>query len=247
MNKFIQRILFPVVFLLATQYCLADEFDKYRNVIDNYPSFTFEQREASISELEGSTTPDTVEKDYLLGMLSFIQGIDLMQKIAKSKPKQLAIKEVVADKEVSRYLNKAEGYYDKVNMAHPGYKYIYCKYGELYRYSANGEGLERITKEVGGIQENDRLKQCKALLEDIAEMSANYGQLLTSINIYKAAVSTWKDYPKYMLEAIGGLENALHNRAEAKIWWKRCKAEATGERKSRCSSNLKNPEAGIPD
>lgn len=235
MNKTMKAIIFQLILLLFSQSCLADGYDEYRNIIDNYPSFTFEQRQLSITELEKSKQQD-VEKYYILGMLYFIQSIDVMQKAAQSKSEKPKIEDVVSEESVSIYLNKTEENYNRVNIEHPGYKFIYCKYAELYWYSINAKGLERITKEVGGAGNNEQMDQCKSVLEDVAEKLASKGYAAISKTIYKTAVSNWSSYPKYMLEAIGDIENISNNINEAVVWWKRCASEATGDRKKRCTS-----------
>lgn len=214
----------------------ADQFDRYRHVIDRFHEYPVQERETTIAELEGTKT-SSIEKNYLLGMLYFIQGVERMKTIARAQEKKPRVEEVLKDKTVQGYFQKAEANYDAVQSTSPGYKYIYCKYGELYRYSFNEDGLRKVTRQVGRADQNDRLEQCKAMLEDVAEGFVRYGYVGLSKVIYEEAVRTWRPYSIYMLEALGDIEQVQKNKAKAVYWWKRCVAEARStERKQRCAA-----------
>ncbi len=216
----------------------ADSFDRYRDMIDNYQQYNPGQRGEAIAELEKIQTKD-VEKDYLLGMLNFLQGTDSMVALARSKPQQPPMEEIVGDPSVQKYYQAAERAYDRVEASHPGYQYIYCKYVELYRFSLNQKGLEKTTLALGKAENNDRTAECKDLLENTAEQFASRGKVQISRAIFHAAIQSWMPYPKYMLEAMGDIENVLDKRAQAKVWWQRCVAEADGkERQTRCQEKL---------
>lgn len=220
--------------LLTTDIAQADSFDKYRMIIDNYHTYNVGDISKAIIDFEKEESAD-VEKNYLLGMLYFIRGFVNLREIGRSSPVKIRVEDALENNSVQSDFRYAEDNYDLVEQREPGYKLIYCKYAELYRYSFNGEGLDKITRKVGRVPQNERTQQCKASLEDIAEGYARYGYANLSRVIYKAAVLTWNPYPKYMLEAIGDIEDVRDNEKEAKMWWKRCVQEAdTPARKERC-------------
>lgn len=235
-TKAVFHSILVIVVLVLPLRAPADEFDQYRQIIDNFYKYPAQERETAITELE-RTKASSIEKDYLLGMLYFIQGIELMKTIARAQEKKPKAEEVLKDKTVQEYFRKAKAKYDGVESKSPGYKYIYCKYGELYRYSFDQDGLRRVTNHVGHATENDRLRQCKNMLENAAEQFVRYGYARLSKVIYEEAVKTWRPYPIYMLEALGDIEQVQQNKTKALYWWKRCVAEAeSSERKQRCAA-----------
>jgi len=230
-------MVFMFTFIPLLTY--ADQFDRYRDYIDNYPNYTHDQREASIQSLEKMKTTD-IEKNYLLGMLYFIQGVDAMTSSAQSKKEKPKAEDILKEPVVRGYFEKSQWDYEAVEKAHPGYKYIYCKFAELYRYSFNAEGLRKVTSLVGKINQNDRVSQCKSSIEDIAEGFASHGYANLSKAIYEEAVKSWNPYPKYMLEALGDIANVQKDTVQSKYWWKRCMDEAEKlDRKKRCENKLK--------
>jgi hypothetical protein len=218
----------------------ADQFDHYREYIDNYQKYTSYQREQSIRKLEAMKTTD-IERNYLLGMLYMLQGIDSMTSFAQSKQEKPKAEEVLKEPVVRNYFEKAQQNYDAVEKAHPGYKFIYCKYAELYRYSFNDAGLRKVTSRIGSTSQSESTAQCKSAIEDIAEGFASHGYANISKVIYEEAVKNWKPYPKYMLEALGDIANVQNNPSQSKYWWKRCVDEAEkDDRKIRCQEKLKS-------
>lgn len=216
----------------------ADQFDRFRNVIDNYHKYSLQKRETVITELEATKT-SSIEKKYLLGMLYFIQGTERMKVVARAKKKKPKVEEVLRDKTIQAYFQKAKANYDVVESRSPGYKYIYCKYGELYRYSFNENGLRKVARLIGKAAQNDRTKQCKAMLENAAEQFARYGHANLSKVIYEEAVKNWRGYPKYMIEALGDIAKARKDKTKSRYWWNRCVKEAErSERKKRCVTKI---------
>lgn len=216
----------------------ADEFDRYRELVDNYKNYTMAQRDEAIGRLETLRTAD-VEKSYLLGMLNVIQGMQSMVSMARRGPDRPRIEDVLRDPTVQKYFASAEHHYTVVERSQPGYKHIYCKLAELYRFASDEKGLEKTTIAVGRAVQNERTRQCKGLLEDIAEQYASRGRAHVSRTIYRAAIESWSPYPTYMLEALGDIEDVLANRPLARSWWERCIKEAeTGERQARCQKKL---------
>jgi hypothetical protein len=218
----------------------ADQFDRYREYIDNYQKYTYDQREQSIRELEAMKTGD-IEKNYLLGMLYMLQGVDSMTSYAQSKKEKPKAEAVLKEPVVRTYFEKAQQNYDIVEKANPGYKYIYCKYAELYRYSFNEDGLKQVTSRIGIPSQSESATQCKSAIEDVAEGFAIHGYANISKVIYEEAVKNWKPYPKYMLEALGDIANVQNDPSQSKFWWKRCVDEAEkDDRKIRCQEKLKS-------
>ncbi len=218
----------------------ADQFDPYREYIDNYKNYSSTQREKAIQDLESLMTTD-IEKNYLLGMLYFLQGVDAMTKSAQAKKEKPKAEEVLKEPTVRNYFEKSQRNYEAVEKAQPGYKYIYCKFAELYRYSFNIEGLRQVTSRVGKTNQNERISQCKSSIEDVAEGFASHGYANISQAIYEEAVKSWTPYPKYMLEALGDIANVQKDPSRSKFWWKRCVDEAEKvDRKKRCEDKLKD-------
>ncbi len=225
--------------ILMPSLSSADQFDHYRKYIDNSQNYSLDQRDRSIQELEALKTAD-IEKNYLLGMLYLLQGIESMKASAQAKKDKPRAEDILKEPAIRRYFEKAEQNYDTVEKTNPGYKYIYCKYAELYRYSFNEDGLRRVTNRVGMVVQNERVEQCKGAIENIAEGYATYGYANLSKVIYEEAVRSWQSYPKYMLEALGDIENVRNNPAQAKYWWKRCDEEAEkSDRKKRCQDKFR--------
>ncbi|MDX1487798.1 MAG: hypothetical protein R3268_06330 [Acidiferrobacterales bacterium] len=221
----------------------AGEFDRYKQIIDNFQNYPMQERETALTELEAMKTSD-IEKKYLLGMLYFIQGIERMKQIARQQKTKPKIADVLKDSTVQRYLQNAEANYDAVERTSPGYKYIYCKYGELYRYTFNKDGLKRVTNRVGNAVQNDRVLQCKAMLESAAAQFTRYGDrgLEMAKVIFEEAIKTWRPYPKYMLEPLGDIEQLQNNGKRALYWWRRCVEEVeVSEIKQRCQEKIKDP------
>lgn len=230
--------------LLFTFMCIhlpalaVDQFEEYRNYIDNYPEYSTLQIDNAINGLKSVNSED-IEKDYLLGMLHFIQGFNRMRELALSSTNRPKPADLLKDITVQHHYHSAEEYYNAVENRTSGYKYLYCKYVELYRYSFNKEGLKRVTKLVGKSPENERLTSCKGILEDTAELMAQKGYADISKAIYEEAVVSWPQYPKYMLEALGDIERVHNNQGKASYWWKRCLDEAlNSDRKNRCSDKI---------
>lgn len=176
-------------------------------------------------------------------MLYFIQGIETMKRIARQQKTKPKIKDVLKDSTVQRYLQNAEANYDAVERTSPGYKYIYCKYGELYRYTFNKDGLKRVTNRVGTAVQNDRVLQCRAMLESAAEQFTRYGDrgLEMAKVIFEEAIKTWRPYPEYMLEPLGDIERLQNNDKRAFYWWSRCAKEVeVSEIKQRCQEKIKD-------
>jgi hypothetical protein len=216
----------------------ADQFDRFREYIDNYQSYSPNQRRQAIQDLEKLKTAD-IEKNYLLGMLYMLQGVDAMTSYAQSKREKPRAEEVLKEPSIRNYFEKAKQNYDTVEKAKPGYKYIYCKYAELYRYSFNGAGLRNVTSQIGQTGQSESTTQCKSAIEDIAEGFASHGYADISRIIFEEAVKNWKPYPKYMLEALGDIANVQNNPGQSKLWWKRCVDEAEkDDRKKRCQEKL---------
>lgn len=231
------RILGLLIGCTATLSVLADDFDGFRKYIDNYEAYSHEQRESSIQQLERMKSSN-VEKNYLLGMLYFLQGVDSINLIAQSKKEKLNVNEVINETQVHEYFVKSQQQYEIVEKAHPGYKFIYCKFAELYRFSFNAEGLRQVTSRAGQVKQEENVTQCKNSLEDIAEGFAQRGYLKLSQSIYEEAIKTWKPYPKYMLEALGDIEKTHNDLVRAKSWWKRCIDEADSSGKKRCAEKI---------
>lgn len=222
-----------LIFLyFASSSAFADQFDSYRKPIDCIDCYTFTQREKAIHDLENMSSKD-VERNYLLGMLYFIQAVEAAKTSAQSKAKKPRIDEVMAEPPVRHLFEASEANYDAVERASPGYKFIYCKYGELYRFWHNERGLRRTTVLVGRAKPNANIQQCKGMLEDAAEAYTQY-DVTTSKAIYEEAVREWKPYPPYMLEALGDIEEFQKNEKQAVTWWSRCVNEAAPEAKARC-------------
>ena len=98
-----------------------------------------------------------------------------------------------------------------------------------------------MTTTVGQAEKTERTEQCKGVIENTAEKYAARGRVQITRTIFQAAIKNWKPYPKYMLEAMGDIEVVLNNRAQAKVWWRRCIEEAESkERKLRCRKKLQN-------
>ena len=235
-------IVFIVAVILPSlsQTAKADPFDRYREFIDNFKAYDIYQREDAINELEKYTTSD-IEKKYLLGMLYFIQALETMTSIARSKPYRPKFEKVLKDSTVQKYFGLSEKNYDAVENENPGYKYIYCKYVELYRYSLNEEGLKKIVAKVGEVEENERTQQCKDMIAYVAKDFAKRGRLNISRTILDSAINSWPSYPKYMNEAMGDIEIALENHKQAMVWWERCVEEAEDEeRRQRCLKKIDN-------
>ncbi len=234
-----------IVVMLLSYNCMpilarADQFDRYREHIDNYQKYTHDQREHTIQELAAMKTPD-IERNYLLGMLYVLQGVDSMTSYAQSKKEKPRAEEVLKEPVIHNYFEKAKQNYDTVEQTNPGYKYIYCKYAELYRYSFNESGLRKVTSQVGRASQSESTTQCKSAIEDIAEGFASHGYANISQVIYEEAVKNWKPYPKYMLEALGDIANVQNSTSQSKFWWKRCMDEAeNNDRKIRCQEKLKS-------
>lgn len=236
-SKHLLAILF-VGSLMIPGFVIADQFDEFRKYIDEYQKFTFEEREAAIAEL-GSIQTEDLEKHYLLGMLNFIQGFQKMLIEASARSVKPKPQEMLQIQGIRNYFRMAEKNYDIVEARSQGYKYIYCKYTELYRYSFNENGLRKITRKLGKIYLNQQAGQCKNLLEDVAQHFAAIGYARLSKAIYEEAVAEWKSHPKYMLEALGDIEKALKNDEKAAHWWSRCMAEAErDDRKDRCAAKI---------
>ncbi|HEX20644.1 MAG TPA: hypothetical protein ENG78_07495 [Acidiferrobacteraceae bacterium] len=233
-TKVFLHVLLVLGVLVLPRGASADQFDRYRNIIDNYHKYTLQKRETAIVGLEATRT-SSVEKRYLLGMLYFIQGVERMKIVARAQTQKPKVEVVLKEKTVQAYFQKAKANYDAVESKSPGYKYIYCKYGELYRYSFNEDGLRKVTNRIGNTTQNNRTKQCKAMLENTAEQFARYGHANLSKVIYEEAVRNWRAYPKYMLEALGDIANATKDKTKALYWWNRCVTEAErSRRKQRC-------------
>lgn len=239
------KYIVPFIGLLAYFVCLnepvyaasapADLYATYRDVIDNYAEHNEVEIDASINSLSGVKTND-VEKDYLLGMLYFIRGFNHLNKLGSSGTVK-TIADGMKNESVARDFQQAENNYLAVEESIPGYKYIYCKLAEMYRYSLNENGLRNVTLKVGSAKPNERTNQCKVALEDFAEQFAQNGYASYSMVIYKAAIDGWKPYPKYMLQAVGDIENALGHKEQALIWWQRCAQEVKNpEFKKSCQS-----------
>jgi hypothetical protein len=147
---------------------ILDSLDPYRNCVDNFDKYFPTERERCIRELETLRIED-VEKNYLLGMLYSLQGFHAMMASAREKKAKPRAEDVAKEPGIREYFEKAEQNYDTVEKVKPGYKFIYCKYAELYRISFNEDGLRKITNRVGGKMGNETIVQCKKLIEDIAE------------------------------------------------------------------------------
>lgn len=218
-------IIFAGLLGLLSSPAFADSFDRYREVIDNYRNYDEPERARTIKELQDLKTKD-IEKNYLLGMLYYIQGFDSAMSIAKNSPKKPRLEEVVKVASVKKDFDLSEKNYDIVQKARPGYKYIYCKYVELFRVTLNGEGLKKVTLAIGKEGKSEATDQCRTLLENIAQFFATrgYGDITTTI--LHAAVTSWEDYPKYMLGGLGDAAQQKGKTREAKKWWQRCVKEA---------------------
>lgn len=223
-----------VALLLTATVAFADQFDSFRKVIDCFECYSLEQREMAIRDLEAMPVSD-VEQKYLLGMLYFMQAVETAKTRAQSMAQKPRIQEVMSEPDVRDLFQKSEANYDAVEKESAGYKYIYCKYGELYRYWHNERGLRRTTVLIGRTKQNERTQQCKNMLEDVAEKYAQHGFADLSKAIYEEAVRQWKPYPVYMLEALGDIEQALKNKKQAAYWWGRCVKETdSSESRERC-------------
>jgi hypothetical protein len=237
--KLIVLAMFLLAPLIQPLEVKADQFEPYRKYIDDFPSYSAIERERAIEELTLIVSED-VEKDYLLGMLHFIQGFEGVKTFARAQKEKPKAEDVLKDIAVQKSFRASESYYDAVESRSPGYKYIYCKYAELYRASFDGEGLKRITKRIGHAPQSENIKECKNLMEDFAESLARYGYTNLSKIIYEEAVNSWNEYPEYMLEALGDIENIFQNNRRATYWWKRCVSESkSAERKQGCLEKRK--------
>ena len=243
--KIATRITAPCItvalMLFAPVAAQADQFDNYREQVDNYQRYSHAQRDHAIDELEQAQTTD-IEKNYLLGMLYFLQGFEAMKDAVRASKKKPRIEDVRKLPEVRRYLDRSEQNYEIVERAQPGYKYVYCKFAELYGRTFNGEGMETLTYRVGKADKNERVAQCQSAIEDTAETFIRYGHEDDAGIIYAAAVKSWNPYPKYMLAALGDIANNHGNADQARAWWKRCVNEADqAGLKQHCVEQLKAP------
>ena len=231
------RLGSTILFLFVITSAFADQFDSYRKEIDCLECFNFSEREKAIHNLENMQTKD-IERNYLLGMLYFIQAIEAAKTSAQSRAETPRIEEVMEEPSVRYLFEAAEANYGAVEKASPGYKFIYCKYGELYQFWNNEQGLRNTTRLAGRAKQNENIQQCKDMLEDAAEGYAQRGFANLSKAIYEEAVKEWRPYPPYMLEALGDIAEVQKNENEAVTWWKRCVKEGSPEAKARCEKKL---------
>ncbi|MEE8580912.1 MAG: hypothetical protein V3T33_04905 [Myxococcota bacterium] len=186
-------------------------FQAYRDVIDDTEA-TVEALGKAIAELE-TLESKQIEKSYLLGMLHLRQAL-----LSQKSTGDAAASEFAASKR----------HYDSVERREPGYKYIYCKHAELYLYTRNDAGLVSIARRLGAVSANERTRECKNALEQMAKRIASSGGGSVAKGIYRAALDAWRPYPAQLAERLGDLEDADGNRAEAQRWWRAC-AEKTSE------------------
>lgn len=239
--------IYFTVFFLVSDLAIADsnKLHDYQIYIDNYQNYSLAERDRAIQEIIGLPTKD-IEKNYLLGMLYYIQSIDEMNRIKSGSEKKLKITQVVEDKTVSKYILNAKMQYDQVESSSPGYKYIYCKYGELYRDTYNIQGLRETVRKVGSSKVNPRSAECKDMLENIAIQYSQYGEMgeLVTQAIFEEMTKSWDDYPKYILEPLGDIAQFQNNTTNNKLshyWWNRCVSEVVEvEIRDRCAIKLKH-------
>ncbi len=229
-----------------------DIFEKYRKIIDNNSNQTLVDRGESIKDLE-KTQSSNVEKDYLLGMLYYIQVRELMQSFASDSQNKPSINEATSNPIVAKHIRSAEEYYDNVEIKQPGYKYIYCKYTELYRDTYNIDGLRRIVMKIGQAKSNPRVEDCKSMLEDTAIQFSKLGQMGEPVvqAIFEEMTKSWASYPKYILEPLGDIAQFQNNtkmNTKSFYWWGRCVDEVEiDEIRNRCVSKLKMLDIKIPN
>lgn len=241
-----RNLLAPVfgLLLVGAVHADTDEYAQYREQIDNYQAHNSMERDRVIQELENKPSSD-VERDYLLGMLNYLQIRDAMRLFAKKSKTKPTIAEAARDPVASGYIRQAKHYYDEVEQRSPGYKYIYCKYGELYRDTYDIEGLRATVTKMGRAHPNKRLTECKKMLENTAVQYAQYnspqGDAVVQA-IFEEMTLSWPEYPKYILEPLGDIaqfQNDVPTNRKSYYWWDRCAHEVEdGEIKQRCLDKL---------
>jgi len=247
MKKNIKAFLMIFVlamFISVSSNASQDIFEKYRQVIDNNSTQTLITRGKAIKELERIHSSD-IEKDYLLGMLYYIQARELMRSFAARSGKKPTITESTSNPIVAKHIQSAEEHYNNVETKQPGYKYIYCKYTELYRDTYNIDGLKKTVNIVGKAKSNSREDDCKRMLEDTAIQYSKLGQMGEPVvqAIFEEMTKSWANYPKYILEPLGDIaqfQNNTKTNTKSFYWWSRCVDEVEiDEIRNRCINKLK--------
>ena len=226
-----------LVFSTPLHSANAPDFSEFQTVVDNYNDYSLEQRDSAIKKLQALKT-DSLEKNYVLGMLNFIQGFDTMRTIARFYSSKPSFEEVLAKPKVKNYFNKAEKYYKLVAEKNPDYKHNYCKLAEVYSYAFNEKGIVAITRQVGEAPQTANIETCKKSIQKYALNFSNKGYAKLTKQVYITAIKYWQPYPDYMPEAIGDIEYKFGNPQNARSWWIRCVNEASTQRLNRCKHKL---------
>jgi len=215
----------------------ADPLQPFRAMTEARRTMAPAQLDEAIGKLE-QIRVDDVEKPYLLGMLHFMRAFTRLSEKGRSAVKMTA-DEAARDPAIQADFQKAKTYYDAVEKARPAYKFIYCRYAELYQYSFDRKGMSDLANRLAAAPPDEQTTQCKKFLTDVADEYGAQGYAPYASNIYRAIVASWKPFPEYMLEAIGDAEEINRNKKQARLWWKRCATESsTKDRRDRCQSKL---------
>ncbi len=234
------RFLFGAILLSTSLTLPAAEIDwhKYRDAVDNARNYDFNQRDEIIGQLDAITT-DSIDKPYLLGMLYFIQAVDAVRIVSQNTEPRPTPEQVLATPEVIQYFDLAEQSYDQVEAKTPGYRYLYCRYADLYRYRLDKHGFNKVVRLLKDASPSDENRQCRKFVEDVAAHFFTEGMLDMAQAIYRSTIKHWGDRPTYMLERMGDIENQLGEEAIAKEWWQQCQMETDDEAlKKRCTLKI---------
>lgn len=242
-----RMIRFLIIVMLSGAACAhadPDRYAPYREQIDNYQKYTVAERDRAIAELQRKPSSD-VERDYLLGMLNYLQARAAMTRFAESRTTRPTMAEAAQSPVAAKYIRRAKHDYDEVEKRSPGYKYIYCKYGELYRDTYDIAGLRATVRKVGRAHPSKRLAECKSMLEGVARQYARLGNPAGDAvvqGILEEITLSWRDYPKYILEPLGDiaqLQNDSPTNKKSRYWWNRCAREVKDkEIRQRCLDKL---------
>jgi len=229
------RVFGAILFILCpihsfSEQTTIDNLKPFRELVDHHEKYQIADLDRGITDLK-SLQSDEIEKPYLLGMLYLIRAVAVSVK--------RGAKDHLKDADIQEDFRQSKANFDSVEAREPGYRYVYCKYAELYRYSLDEAGMRMLIHKLASNSSSVFVKECRAQIEDTGQLYASSGLLGEAKNIYAAIVNEWKPYPEYTLEALGDIEKALGHMDSAKEWWLRCVNEVQDRtRVQRCRDKL---------